>query len=96
MNQLMKELQTGPPQWIVYQRQLVNIAPLEKLFNHGQPSVQRDLDEMIMQKIATGQWQLVDKKDQDADSIWCVIRTGRHGWPGLAHGKNEMAARLET
>jgi hypothetical protein len=76
MNGLMKELQTGPPQWIVYQRQLVSIAPLEKLFNHGRPSVQRDLDEMIMQKIATGQWQLVDKKVQDADSTWYVIRTG--------------------
>jgi hypothetical protein len=75
MNELMKELQTGPPQWIVYQRQVVSLAPLEKLFNHGQPSVQRDLDEMIMQKIATGQWQLVDKKDQDADSTWYVVRT---------------------
>jgi hypothetical protein len=75
MNELMNELQTGPPQWIVYQRQLVSMAPLEKLFNHGRPSAQRDLDEMIMQKIATGQWQLVDKKDQDADSTWYVIRT---------------------
>jgi hypothetical protein len=75
MNELIKELQTEPPQWIVYQRQLVSMAPLEKLFNHGQPSVQRDLDEMIMQKIATRQWQLVDKKDQDADSTWYVIRT---------------------
>jgi hypothetical protein len=76
MNELIRELQTGPPQWIVYQRQLVSIAPLEKLFNHGQPSVHRDLDEMIMQKIATGQWQLVEKKVQDADSTWYIIRTG--------------------
>jgi len=74
MNELMKELETSPPQWIVYQRQLVSIAPLEKLFNHGQPSAQRDLDEMIMKKIATRQWQLVDKKVQDADSTWYVIR----------------------
>jgi hypothetical protein len=77
MNELMKELQTGPPQWIVYQRELLSIAPLEKLFNHGRPSAQRDLDEMIMQKIATGQWQLVDKKVQGVGSIWYVIRTGR-------------------
>jgi hypothetical protein len=76
MNELMKELETGPPQWVVYQRQLVSIAPLEKLYNHGQPSAQRDLDEMIMKKIATRQWQLVDKKVQDADSTWYVIRTG--------------------
>jgi hypothetical protein len=76
MNELMKELETSPPQWIVYQQQLVSIAPLEKLFNHGQPSAQRDLDEMIMRKIATGQWQLVNKRVQDADSTWYVIRTG--------------------
>ena len=76
MNELMKELQTSPPQWVVYQRQLVSIAPLEKLFTHGQPSAQRDLDAMIMQKIATGQWQVVDKKVQDAVSTWYVIRTG--------------------
>jgi hypothetical protein len=44
MNALMKELQTGPPQWIVYQRQMVSMAPQEKLFNHGQRSAQRDLD----------------------------------------------------
>jgi len=76
MNELMKELQTSPPRWIVYQQQLVSIAPLEKLYNHGQPSAHRDLDKMIMQKIATGQWQLVDKKVQDAVSTWYVIRTG--------------------
>jgi hypothetical protein len=75
MNQLMKELQTAPPQWIAYQRQLVSMAPQEKLFNHGQPSAQRELDEMIMRKIATGQWHLVDKKVQDADSTWYIIRT---------------------
>jgi hypothetical protein len=75
MNELMQELQTDPPEWVVYQRQLVSIVPLEKLFNHGQPSAQRDLDEMIMQKIATRQWHLVDKKVQDADSTWYVIRT---------------------
>ena len=75
MNELMKDLETDPPQWIVYQQQLVSIAPLEKLFNHGQPSAQRDLNDMIMRKIATRQWQLVDRKVQDADSTWYVIRT---------------------
>jgi hypothetical protein len=76
MNELMRELETGPPQWIVYQQQLVSIAPLEKLFNHGQPSAQRDLDKMIMKKIETGQWRLVDKRVQDGVSTWYVIRTG--------------------
>jgi hypothetical protein len=51
------------------------MAPQEKLFNHGQPSAQRELDERIMRKIASGQWHLVDKKVQDADSTWYIIRT---------------------
>jgi hypothetical protein len=76
MNELMKELKADPPQWIVYQQQMASMTVLEKLFIHGERSAQRDLDEMIMQKIATGQWQLVDKKVQGTDSTWYVIRTG--------------------
>jgi hypothetical protein len=75
MNQLIKDLEASPPQWIVYQRQMVSMAALEKLFIHGQPSAQRSLDELIMQKIATGQWQLDGKSYQDRDSTWYVIRT---------------------
>jgi hypothetical protein len=76
MNELIKELQADPPQWIVYQRQMASMTVLEKLFIHGDPSAQRDLDAMIMQKISTGQWQLADKKShQDRDSNWYVIRT---------------------
>jgi len=76
MNELIQELKTDPPQWIVYERQMVSITLLEKLFIHGQPSAQRDLDAMIMQKISTRQWQLANKKSyRDRDSNWYVIRT---------------------
>jgi hypothetical protein len=76
MNELIQELQTAPPQWIVYQRQMASMTALEKLFIHGQRSAQRDLDEVIMQKISTGQWQLTDNRSyQDRDSSWYVIRT---------------------
>jgi len=73
--ELIKELQTSPPQWIVYQRQLDNLAAHERIYNHGQPLAQRDLDELIMRKIATGQWQMVDKINYLEGDGWLVIRT---------------------
>ena len=75
INHLMDELETAPPQWIIYQRQLHILSGAERLYNHGQPLAQRDLDHLIMQKIATGQWKLVDKKDYLVGDGWFIIRT---------------------
>jgi hypothetical protein len=83
INHLMSELDTAPPQWIVYQRQLKILVLHERIYNHGQRLAQRDLDEMIMRKIATGQWRVVDKSNyllidkgiyQEGDG-WLIIRT---------------------
>jgi hypothetical protein len=74
---LMEELQTSPPQWIVYQRQLKVLATHEEMYNHGQPLAQRDLDTLIVQKMASGEWQLVDKKDYLVGDGWWIIRTRR-------------------
>jgi hypothetical protein len=55
----------------------------EQIYNRGKPLAQRDLDRMIMQKIATGQWQVVEKSNyllldrgiyEEGDG-WLVIRT---------------------
>ena len=75
IDHLTDQLATAPPQWIVYQRQLVGLAGSERLYNHGRPWPQRALDEMIMQKIATGQWLLVDKKNYLKGDGWFIIRT---------------------
>ena len=72
---MMRELDTAPPQWIVYQRQLKILKGQEDLYNHGKPLAQRDLDTMIMLKLATGQWTLVDKKDYLKGDGWYIIRT---------------------
>jgi hypothetical protein len=89
IEKLMEELQTAPPQWIVYQRQLKMLRLSEVTFHKGKPQAHRDLDTMIMQKIATGQWELVEKSDyllsnypppaakapfQEGDG-WYIIRT---------------------
>ncbi len=79
---LMSELDTSPPQWIVYQRQMKILGAHETLLNHGQPLPHRALDEMIMRKIAVGKWHVVDKSSYlvfkgyylPGDGWW-IIRT---------------------
>ena len=79
IEQLMRELNTAPPQWIVYQRQLNIMKGAERLYNHGQPLAQRDLDTMIAGKIASGQWTLVDHSNylglENIGGGWFIIRT---------------------
>jgi hypothetical protein len=80
---LMSELNTAPPKWIVYQRQMKVMTEHEESFHQGQPLAHRDLDNMIMQKISTGQWQVVrksnylfvDTNDYQEGDGWWIIRT---------------------
>jgi hypothetical protein len=75
INHLMQELDSAPPQWIVYQRQMTALQSQESVFSHGQPLPHRALDTMIMQKIATGQWQLVDTRHYLEGDGWLIIKT---------------------
>ncbi len=80
IEQMIGELKTAPPQWIVYQRQLDIMRGSEKLYNHGNPWPHRELDALIAAKIASGEWTLVDQSDylgKVAGSGWFVIRTRR-------------------
>jgi hypothetical protein len=60
---LMTELDTAPPQWIVYQKQGEYMRQVEIAFYLGQPLPHRELDNLIIHKIATGQWHVVEKSD---------------------------------
>ena len=83
VERMMAELEASPPQWIVYQRQLNIMAGSERLYNHGRPLAQRELDGLIMGKIAAGQWKLVDESDylrpdwwpNPRDTDWYIIET---------------------
>jgi hypothetical protein len=81
MEHLMDELNTAPPQWIVYMRTTDDLATIEQVMNGGRPLPHRYLDQLIMQKIATGQWQVVQRSDylfrwkKDEQDGWYVIRT---------------------
>jgi hypothetical protein len=81
IEQLMRELDTAPPQWIVYMREDDNLTTIEQVMNGGRPLPHRYLDQLILQKIATGQWQVVQRSDylfrwkKDKQDGWYLIRT---------------------
>lgn len=87
VEQLIQELTQAPPTWIVYQRQLNIMVGSERLYNHNRPLAQRDLDRLIMQKLATGEWTLVDESSylrpsywtNPKDTDWYIIRTASRG-----------------
>ncbi len=76
---LIDELKLAPPKLILYQRQLDNLARHERVFNHGQPLAHRTLDELIMQKIADRQWQIVYSSNFEdrpgSANQWLLVRT---------------------
>jgi len=76
---LMQELETSPPQWIFYQRQIATLRLHELVYNHGHPLEQRHLDELIERKLADGSWRAVYTSDYGNsvmwDNQWILIRT---------------------
>jgi hypothetical protein len=76
---LMDELEKAPPKWIVYQRQLDNLALHERTYNQGKPLPHRYLDQMIEQKISSGAWRAVYTSTYGSypefTNKWIVIQT---------------------
>jgi hypothetical protein len=75
IDDMMAKLQQSPPKWILYQRQLENLAMHEKFFNNGKRLPQRDLDDFIVANVASGRWQLVMRGQDKAGSDWLLLRT---------------------
>ena len=75
IDDMMAKLQRSPPQWILYQRQLDNLAMHEKVFNNGKRLPHRDLDDYIVRNLVSGQWHLVMRGQDKAGSDWLLMRT---------------------
>ena len=79
IDELMRRLDTAPPHWVLYQRQLATLALNELAYNQSRPLEQRYLDQMIEQKLQTGQWRVVYTSDYgnlpDFDNHWLLIQT---------------------
>ena len=74
IDDLMNDLQTSPPQWIVYQRALDTMQLHESVFSDGRLLPQRAIDRLIGDRIFEGTWEVVQHKEfQGAD--WYLIRT---------------------
>lgn len=80
---LMDELRHSAPKWILYQRQLKTLELHEAVYNQGKPLEQRNLDQLIEQKIAEGSWQVAYTSGRDIihqwgqlwDNEWMLIET---------------------
>lgn len=76
---LISQLDTSPPEWIFYQRQLATLRLHERVYNHGNPLQHRFLDQMIEEKIAQGKWHVVYASSYgdsvEWDDHWLLIRT---------------------
>jgi hypothetical protein len=47
----------------------------EAAFNNGKRLPHHDLDDFIMQKIATGQWTIVDRQQYGHRNDWILVKT---------------------
>lgn len=83
IQRMMDELQQSPPKWILYQRQLMTLRLHEKVYNQGEPLQQRNLDQLIEQKIGEGVWRvaytsgrkITDQWGSLWDNEWLLIET---------------------
>jgi hypothetical protein len=74
IDQLVAELKTSPPKWIIYQRNLFVMGTHETFFANGQPLPHRVLDKLIVDRIAQGQWKVV-RYEAFRRAPWFVIQT---------------------
>lgn len=81
---LIRELETSPPMWILYPRQPEILALHERICLLGQTLPQRLLDNLIVAKLAGGEWQRVSdwnsrpehSQSSSVDNAdWILIRT---------------------
>ncbi len=74
MEELIAAVKSEPPPWIVYQRTLDTMEMHEVLYNGGKPLPHHELDQLIMQKVANGEWK-IEYREWFQTGDWMVIRT---------------------
>jgi len=77
IEQLERDLERSPPDFIFYQRQLELMSLHEKIFAAGRPLPHRKLDELIARKVRGGEWTIVYRSSAYPPSTWYLIST-RH------------------
>jgi hypothetical protein len=75
IEQIEKELQQDPPDFVFYQRQLPILRFHEISFAGGRPLPHRDLDRLIAGKVRRGEWTIVYRSNAYPPSTWYLIST---------------------
>jgi hypothetical protein len=75
--EIIDALKKSPPKYIFYQRQILNLTSHEDIFNRGKPLPQRELDNLLMSKLKTNEWNVVYKSSLYPPSEWLLIKTNR-------------------
>jgi hypothetical protein len=75
IEQLERQLESAPPDFIFYQRQLPILRMHEEIFAGGGRLPQRDLDELIVRKVRSGEWTIVYRSAAYPPSTWYLIST---------------------
>ncbi|MBT8530911.1 hypothetical protein G6708_07995 [Polynucleobacter paneuropaeus] len=75
IERLVHDLDTNPPNYIFYQRQLKSLTSHEDIFNGSRSLPHRALDKLIMDNLSNGKWSLIYQSDLYPPSDWMLIRT---------------------
>jgi hypothetical protein len=75
IEQLERDLEQAPPDFIFYQRQLELLSLHEKIFAGGRRLPHRDLDELIVRKVRGGEWTIAYRSAAYPPSTWYLIST---------------------
>jgi hypothetical protein len=69
VDDLINELH-APPRWVLYQSQPETLRIHENVFNHGESTPYRYLDQMIQRKMDDGNWKVAYKSSYGGTKEW--------------------------
>ncbi len=71
---VVHELSTAPPTWVMYQRSVETLYAHELVYTGGQSLPHRALDQLVMSRVAAGQWT-VKQQRCFGGADWLLLRT---------------------
>ena len=72
---VMQQLDSDPPEWILYQRSPATIKAHEDEYNHGRPIPHRYLDLEIVHFVVDGRWSISEQSRFKQGEAWYLFRT---------------------
>jgi len=75
IREMMARLRQSPPKWVLYERQPESLALHERVYNRGKRLPHRDLDDFLVGRIVSGEWQVVRDVRYGGDSEWLLLKT---------------------